>query len=603
MVDSDGVGEADIPTEVVDGDAGGGGVAVTARASAGPELDITDTVRAGEDEPLPFYRRRPVLVGSIAALLVAVVVGVVLTSRNDDEPAAAPPQTTQASSADQATQAPQTAEELSATTLPLGVAPASVGPIEEDLVLLNLLAQAPSVGAANALACPDGLTKDFRGKDFSGQLLENVDFRCADLRDANFSSSLFRSVSILGATLSDARLHNAVFADGIDTFGVIAAGADFTGAVFNGGRFTNGDFTQSNFSNALFIRTEFHEGVFDQATFRGALLLGAALGFRSAPGIDMTETKIYFSGELAQLDTADWTRATCSDGSAAELYESSCEGVDPVAGTPIPHFEWCPDDVQPLETRPFPGQFLANRVIRCVDLSGLDLTATNWSNSILIGVDFTDANLTAANMSGATLLGVTFSNTTMSEVDATSSSWYSVDVAGVDFADLSFQDETANLTLNYMNLDGRDLRLLATGVLVMNGTRARGANLAGAVIEGSVDVDFNDVDLTGATLQGGWNRSSFVGAIMRDVQMSGTNMIDVDLSDADLTGAVAANVVFTDANLGAALRGRTSRARNGKTRHVRMGRTATRMALGSVMSESGVLRVTYQGRTAYLQYR
>ena len=249
--------------------------------------------------------------------------------------------------------------------------------------------------------------------------------------------------------------------------------------MFNGGRFTNGDFTESNFSNALFIGTEFHESVFDQATFRGALFLGAALGFRSAVGVDTTETKMYFSHELGQLDTADWTSATCPDGSAPELHESSCLGVDPVAATPIPHFEWCPEDVQPLEIPPFPGQFLANRVIRCGDVSGLDLRGTDWSNSILIGVDFTDSDLTAANMSGATLLGVTFSNTTMSEVDATSSSWYSVDVAGIDFVDLFFQDEIANLGLSYMNLDGRDLRPLATGVLLMNGTRARGANLAG----------------------------------------------------------------------------------------------------------------------------
>ena len=542
VVDSDGVGEADVPTQVVDGD-GDVAVAVTTQAPIAPALEVTDTFR-GDEEPLPFYRRRPVIVGSIAALVVAVVIGVVALNSGDDEPTATPPSAT------------QTAQTTEAATLPIGVVPVLDAPIEIDMVLIDLIGSAPTLTAARALACPDGLTKDYSGRDFSGRVLENVDFRCADLRDADFSSTTFRNVTMLGADLSGANLANTRFFDSWDFSGVIAVGTNFTEAVFQGSGFHNGDFTRSDFSNALFIESSFIGAVFDQATFRGAFILGANFGVRSLLGTDMTETKMYFSfgSGPPEVGTADWTGATCPDGSAAELHESGCVGVDAVVGTSIPLSDWCPKGVKPSETPPVAGQPFDERVVRCVDLSGLDLRGTDWSNSILIGVDFTDSDLTAATMSGALLIGVTFSNTVMLAMHATTSSWWDVDADGVDFADLSVQgsEDQDPFQLRWMNLDGRDLSSLR-GFVLIHGTSVRDANLTGLVLVGNGLVDLEGADLTGATLRGGWDMTSMVGTIMRDVQMSDSNMLEVDLSGADLTGAVATNVAFNGANLSGAI--------------------------------------------------
>ena len=543
VVDSDGVGEADVATAIVD--SGDGGVVVTAGVSAEPEPDVTETVVAGEDA-VPFYRRRPVIVGSVAALIVAVVAGVILTSGNETQPEAAPTSVT------------QTPE---ATTLPVGVVPAVDASIDTDQVLGRLLDEAQSVAAARALLCPNGLAKDFRGQEFTGQILENmdldVDFRCADLSGADFSSIEFRRrVSFAGADLSEANLENTRYVDGFDFHGVIAIDTNFSDAVFGGGGFQNADLTGSDFSSALFIESTFKGAVVDQATFRGAFILGANLDFGSLLGTDMTDSKLYYSfaGGPLEVDTADWTGATCSDGSAAELHEPGCLAVDSVVGTSIPRSGWCPEDVQRLAAPPRVGARLENMIFHCVDLSGLDLRGTDWSNSLLIGVDFTDANLTAARMSGATLIGVTFSNTVMLEMDATSSSWWDVDADDVDFKDLSVQgsEDQDPFQLRWMNLDGRDLSSLR-GFVLIYGTSVRGANLTGLVLETCGLVDLEGADLTGATLRGGWDMTPFVGATMRDVQMSDSNMLEVDLSGADLTGAVATNVAFNGANLSGAI--------------------------------------------------
>ncbi len=553
VVDSDGVGEADVATETVDsGDGEDVGVAVTAGAPTPPEPEVTETVVAGEDEPPPFYRRRPVMVGSAAAFVVAVVVGVVvLTPGDDNGPDALPSQTTDAP---QVTEAPQATQAPQATTLAPGIAPVSVGPPDIDQVLRDLLDEAPSTQATRALACPGGLTQDFSGQDFSGQFLENADFRCANLQNADFSGSTLRNVSFLGADLGNASFENALLVH-VEGSGVLAGGAQFGGAVLIDGGARNGDFTGSDFSNAFMSGMFFEGTVFDQATLRGAFVLGANIIFASMHETDMTETKLYYSFDEGppESNTADWTGATCPDGSASALHASGCRGVLPVAGTLIPLSDWCPEGVNRPDASPPAGGSIDNTVVRCVDLSGLDLRGTDWTNSILIGVDFSGSDLTAASFGGSHLFGVTFDNTTMSAVRVASSQWYGVDADGIDFADPTFDEGNMEISLSWMNLDGRDLTIL-TGPLRFNGTRARGANLTGLLLRGGQFADLAGADLTGATLLSGEGfNGSFVGATMRGVQMSGATMDGSDLSNADLTDATAVNTTFRMANLSGAI--------------------------------------------------
>jgi uncharacterized protein YjbI with pentapeptide repeats len=185
----------------------------------------------------------------------------------------------------------------------------------------------------------------------------------------------------------------------------------------------------------------------------------------------------------------------------------------------------------------------ARAILRQCDLSGLDLSGGDWTNSEFLVCKFDGANLQRAVFRHANLFGARFNNSDLSGAD-----FEKADLRGAKF-------ELANLT--GAHLGGADLRegmVIDAGVTLDSDTgsrftnailkgaklpnaRCRSVDFSGAILEGT---DFSDADLRNAC---------FHGAELIDPILRGAQLAEADLRSAVLKGDVGQKLQ----NSGAAL--------------------------------------------------
>lgn len=185
----------------------------------------------------------------------------------------------------------------------------------------------------------------------------------------------------------------------------------------------------------------------------------------------------------------------------------------------------------------------ARAILRQCDLSGLDLSGGDWTNSEFLVCKFDGANLQRSIFRHANLFGARFNNS-----DLTSADFEKADLRGAKF-------ELANLT--GAHLGGADLRegmVIDAGVTLDGDTgsrftnailkgaklpnaRCKAVDFSGAILEGT---DFSDADLRNAC---------FHGAELIDPILKGAQLAEADLRSAVLKGDVGQRLQ----NSGAAL--------------------------------------------------
>ena len=185
----------------------------------------------------------------------------------------------------------------------------------------------------------------------------------------------------------------------------------------------------------------------------------------------------------------------------------------------------------------------ARAMLRQCDLSGLDLSGGDWTNSEFLVCKFDGSNLQRTVFRHANLFGARFNNCDLAGADFEKS-----DLRGAKF-------ELANLT--GAHLGGADLRegmVIDAGVTLDGDTGSRftnailkGAKLpnakcksvdfSGAILEGT---DFSDADLRSAC---------FHGAELIDPILKGAQLAEADLRSAILKGDVGQRLQNSGASL------------------------------------------------------
>ncbi|HZB90002.1 MAG TPA: pentapeptide repeat-containing protein [Stellaceae bacterium] len=169
----------------------------------------------------------------------------------------------------------------------------------------------------------------------------------------------------------------------------------------------------------------------------------------------------------------------------------------------------------------------ARAILRQCDLSGLDLSGGDWTNSEFLVCKFDGANLQRAVFRHANLFGARFNNCDLSSAD-----FEKADLRGAKF-------ELANLT--GAHLGGADLRegmVIEAGVTLDGDTGSRFTN---AILRGAKlpNAKCRAVDFSGAILEG----TDFSDADLRNACFHGAELIDpilrgAQLGEADLRSAV-----------------------------------------------------------------
>jgi len=179
------------------------------------------------------------------------------------------------------------------------------------------------------------------------------------------------------------------------------------------------------------------------------------------------------------------------------------------------------------------GNDFSNTVITNTNLSNTILVGADLSNVVLIGTTLTGADLTGANLAGITIIGNDLTNTILRGVNLTDASLVSVDLSGRDLT---------NTILRGVDLTDKDL----------TGTILRGADLSNSIL---TDVNLSDKDLTGTILRGvDLTDKDLTGTILRgadltDANLAGQDISDHDLTDVILTGADLSNSLLPDNGL------------------------------------------------------
>lgn len=169
----------------------------------------------------------------------------------------------------------------------------------------------------------------------------------------------------------------------------------------------------------------------------------------------------------------------------------------------------------------------ARAILRQCDLSGLDLSGGDWTNSEFLVCKFDGANMQRTIFRHANLFGARFNNS-----DLTSADFEKADLRGAKF-------ELANLT--GAHLGGADLRegmVIDSGVTLDGDTGSRFTN---AILKGArlPNARCKAVDFSGAIL----DSTDFSDADLRNACFHGAELIDpilrgAQLAEADLRSAV-----------------------------------------------------------------
>lgn len=177
----------------------------------------------------------------------------------------------------------------------------------------------------------------------------------------------------------------------------------------------------------------------------------------------------------------------------------------------------------------------ARAVVRDSDLTGIDFSGKNLSQSDFTGSVMTHANLSNANFESATLFGCELKHAQMQGVRLVRA-----DMRGSDI-------ECADLT--GADLTGADLR---EGKTILKRKMKKADDQYGKAEAGAVQ--FSRSVLSGATLTGATaTGANFSDTIMTNVRMQGINLKNAILCHADMSGADLSNADLRNANFRGAI--------------------------------------------------
>ncbi|MFC1633967.1 pentapeptide repeat-containing protein [Planctomycetota bacterium] len=189
--------------------------------------------------------------------------------------------------------------------------------------------------------------------------------------------------------------------------------------------------------------------------------------------------------------------------------------------------------------------------LRRANLSGMNLSSTNFRNADLEKANLREANLSQADFKQANLSGANLSEANLREVDfeRANLSGANLSKANLDCTKLSNAD-LSRANLRETNLKKAwlwhtifrmaDLRRVNLSGVQLGGTNLIGANLRGANLSNS---DLEEVNLTGSDLS---------GADLSEASLVSTNLRNAILKGADLRFAMFASINGNSANLSGA---------------------------------------------------
>ena len=201
---------------------------------------------------------------------------------------------------------------------------------------------------------------------------------------------------------------------------------------------------------------------------------------------------------------------------------------------------------------------LSNKIIRVLDMRGINLTGANLKGAVLRGVNLKDAVLVKADLSGADLIGANLLHADLRGANLTGA-----DLIGANLVEADLTEATLNgASLRFADLLGADLRraqlnkadlfsaslcrtfLLDTGLAE---AKLYKANLNGACLTGA---SLRKADLSGADLRGAnLRKADLTGADLSGAALHTARLGDADLTGADFTGTDLRGVALSDAVL------------------------------------------------------
>ncbi|MEA3413411.1 MAG: pentapeptide repeat-containing protein [Pseudomonadota bacterium] len=393
------------------------------------------------------------------------------------------------------------------------------------LFIASVCCQA-SFAKAQDLSCPAS-PSSAAGRDFSGQNLRWSNFAYSDLTNAKF----------VGATLT----------------GAVFIGADLTGADFSNATIAN--------SNNATLPTDFSFANLNSACFIGAKFKGPTyFTHATLTRADFSNTDISanaFFGESLQFNAGESPRPAFRNATM------DCEFVD----------DWKDLDLSGAHISAckalLAGQDFSDAEMAGVDLTGFDLTGTQWRKANLSGANFFKATLTNtdfsesqlygaklnnANLEGANLSGAFLTNNTSEGINT------AANLAGAYLKDVDFskaQLSGANLT-NASFYSNDDCKPCATASgATLNNTQFGGAYLRNVVFSGQTmiqGVQFGNAvligaDFTGATLStdpGVGTESGFTAAFLQGAKLGKAHMTGTSLQGAFVDFRDGGNAIYLD---------------------------------------------------------
>lgn len=371
---------------------------------------------------------------------------------------------------------------------------------------------------------------DLSDRDFTGANVAG-----SDLTGANLSGSVWDGATMTGTTLVN--VDASPFEVAPDVFQPTSfinanledtdvTGADLSSAVFTrariGGLFSQED---TNFRAAQLNRVGGLGVIIRRSDLRAVNAVGAAL-----PGVDLSGCDLYsanFTGAVLRNAIVELTRIEETSFFAAELMNVSFFVTDFISAV------FTEADLRHAN--------LSGRNLVGYDLYGCDLREANLHDTMLHGADLSSAKLDGQNFDQS-LRGTIFDDASLKDVDFTGATMRGSSLRNTDLTTVTFPEiPLYEVDLTDAQCPGCEFHGVDFSNSTLDGMQLQGANFDGVELRGC---SFDGADLTGA---------SFVDAVLTTVQLwyeesleiagydrntfHGATMIDVDASGASLQGA------------------------------------------------------------------